>query len=68
MLPKLGQCNQTQTEIQIQEQAEKEAKLGNATALGGSIRLRGYPQGRFFDSYTNFQGIEFRVLESFGKI
>ena len=43
-----------------QEQAEKEAKLGNATALGGALRLRGYPQGRFFDSYTNFQGIEFR--------
>ncbi len=40
--------------------ATEEARLGNATALGGSLRLRGYPQGRFFDSYANFQGVEFR--------
>lgn len=40
--------------------AKKEAKIGSATALGGLDRLRGYPQSRFSDSYTNFQGIEFR--------
>lgn len=40
--------------------AREEARKGNATALGGTLRLRGYPSNRFFDSYTNFQGIEFR--------
>ena len=36
--------------------AKKEAKIGSAAALGGLDRLRGYPQSRFSDSYTNFQG------------
>ena len=33
---------------------------GRATALGGYERLRGYPEGRFFDEHTNFRGIELR--------
>ena len=33
---------------------------GRATALGGFERLRGYPEGRFFDENTNFRGIELR--------
>ena len=33
---------------------------GRATALGGFERLRGYPEGRFFDEHTNFRGIELR--------
>ena len=40
--------------------AKRESKLGNATSLGGTLRLRGYPSNRFFDSYTNFQGLELR--------
>lgn len=52
-------CNQTD-EDEREQQARKEAKLGNATSLGGVLRLRGYPTGRFYDSYTNFQGLELR--------
>ena len=37
-----------------------EAEHGKATSLGGTQRLRGYRQNRFFDSYTNFRGIEYR--------
>ena len=33
---------------------------GRATALGGYERLRGFPEGRFFDEHTNFRGIELR--------
>ena len=33
---------------------------GRATALGGFERLRGYPEGRFFDEHTNFRAIELR--------
>ena len=49
----------------LKQKAQEEVKLSNATSLGGLNRLRGYPSGRFFDSYTNFQGVEFRwyVLE-----
>ena len=36
------------------------SKKGRATSLGGFERLRGYPEGRFFDEHTNFRGIEFR--------
>ncbi len=36
------------------------SKKGRATALGGFERLRGYPEGRFFDEHTNFRGIELR--------
>jgi len=36
------------------------ANKGRATALGGFERLRGYPEGRFFDEHTNFRGIELR--------
>ena len=28
--------------------------------VGGFERLRGYPEGRFFDEHTNFRGIELR--------
>jgi len=37
-----------------------EAENGKATSLGGSNRLRGYRTNRFFDSFTDFVGIEFR--------
>ena len=42
-----------------------EAENGKATSLGGTNRLRGYRTNRFYDSYTNFRGAEFRwyVLE-----
>ena len=30
------------------------------TILGGTQRLRGYRTNRFYDSYTNFLGIEYR--------
>ena len=37
-----------------------ESKKGRATSLGGIERLRGYPEGRFFDEHTNFRAIELR--------
>ena len=37
-----------------------EAENGKATSLGGTNRLRGYRTNRFYDSYTNFRGYEFR--------
>ena len=37
-----------------------ESKKGRATALGGFERLRGYPEGRFYDENTNFRAIELR--------
>ncbi|MEC8940555.1 MAG: hypothetical protein VYC92_06505 [SAR324 cluster bacterium] len=37
-----------------------EAENGKATSLGGTNRLRGYRTNRFYDSYTNFRGAEFR--------
>ena len=37
-----------------------ESNKGRATSLGGYERLRGYPEGRFFDEHTNFRGIELR--------
>ena len=50
-----------------------EAKNGKATSLGGTNRLRGYRTNRFYDSYTNFRGAEFRwyvheVQEAFNFI
>lgn len=45
---------------QARKKREEEAKKGNATSLGGSMRLRSYPQNRFYDSYTAFIGTEFR--------
>ena len=43
-----------------------EAERGRATSLGGTQRLRGYRTNRFYDSYTNFRGVELRwyVLET----
>ncbi len=37
-----------------------EAENGKATSLGGTNRLRGFRTNRFYDSYTNFRGVEFR--------
>ena len=37
-----------------------ESKKGRATSLGGTDRLRGYPEGRFYDEHTNFRAIELR--------
>ena len=50
-----------------------EAKNGKETSLGGTNRLRGYSTNRFYDSYTNFRGAEFRwyvheVQEAFNFI
>ena len=45
---------------ELYERQVAEAKLGKATTLGGTQRLRGYRTNRFYDSYTNFQGVEFR--------
>ena len=50
-----------------------EAENGKATSLGGTNRLRGYSTNRFYDSYTNFRGAEFRwyvheVQEAFNFI
>ena len=52
-------CNQAEQDRR-REKAEEEASLGRSTSLGGVSRLRGYPTGRFYDSYTNFQGAELR--------
>ena len=46
---------------ELYERQDIEARNGRATSLGGTNRLRGYSTNRFFDSYTNFQGLEFRL-------
>ena len=56
---KFDNCIQTNQDKR-RERAIEESRLGNATSLGGVLRLRGYPTVRFFDSYTNFQGMELR--------
>ena len=38
----------------------KRVNQGRATTLGGTNRLRGYRTNRFFDSFINFRGLEFR--------
>ena len=50
----------------LYERQVMEAKRGRATSLGGTQRLRGYRTNRFYDSYTNFRGVELRwyVLET----
>ena len=51
----------TQTELDgLYDNRKDEANKGNATALGGTQRLRAYPQGRFYDSNTLFFGTELR--------
>jgi hypothetical protein len=45
---------------EVRKRREAEVKKGNATALGGTQRLRAYPQGRFYDTYTAFVGLEHR--------
>jgi len=45
---------------QLRQGREKEVTLGNATALGGTQRLRAYPNQRFYDSNSFFTGWEYR--------
>ena len=56
-------CQAILNELYARQVAE--AENGKATSLGGTNRLRGYRTNRFYDSYTNFRGAEFRwyVLE-----
>ena len=51
---------------ELYERQVMEAERGRATSLGGTQRLRGYRTNRFYDSYTNFRGVELRwyVLET----
>jgi hypothetical protein len=61
-------CQSILDELYARQVAE--AENGKATSLGGTNRLRGYRTNRFYDSYTNFRGAEFRwyvheVQESF---
>ena len=57
----VGAPAECQEEVdQIYENQTKESKLGRATSLGGTSRLRGYPANRFFDSYTGFRALEWR--------
>ena len=44
----------------LYERQVDEANQGRATTLGGTNRLRGYRTNRFYDSFTNFRGLEFR--------
>lgn len=58
---------------QLYERQLAEANNGKATSLGGTQRLRGYRTNRFFDTYTNFRGVEFRwyiaeIKESFNFV
>ncbi len=51
-------CQAILNELYARQVAE--AENGKATSLGGTNRLRGYRTNRFYDSYTNFRGVEFR--------
>ena len=51
-------CQSILDELYARQVAE--AENGKATSLGGTNRLRGYSTNRFYDSYTNFRGAEFR--------
>ena len=59
-------CNESQSPgcqavlDELYERQVTEANRGRATTLGGTQRLRGYRTNRFYDSYTNFRGIEYR--------
>lgn len=55
---KLPGCQAILDEIYARQLAE--AENGKATSLGGTNRLRGYRTNRFYDSYTNFRGVEYR--------
>ena len=55
---KLPGCQAILDEIYTRQLAE--AENGKATSLGGTNRLRGYRTNRFYDSYTNFRGVEYR--------
>ncbi len=64
-------CQAILNELYARQVAE--AENGKATSLGGTNRLRGYRTNRFYDSYTNFRGAEFRwyvheVQEAFNFI
>ena len=43
------------------DQQEATARFGTATPLGGTQRLRAYPQGRFYAGETSFYGLEYRL-------
>ena len=45
----------------IKEFNEAEANNSNATTLGGPNRLRSYPISRFYDKYSFFAGLEYRM-------
>ena len=45
---------------ELYQQRVADAKYGQATTLGGTNRLRGYPSFRFYDTYSNFFGAELR--------
>ena len=51
-------CQAILNELYARQVAE--AENGRATSLGGTNRLRGFRTNRFYDSYTNFRGVEFR--------
>jgi hypothetical protein len=52
-------CDQSiYDEVRLRREAE--VKKGNATSLGGTQRMRAYPQGRFYDTYTTMIGLEYR--------
>ena len=64
-------CQAILNELYARQVAE--AENGKATSLGGTNRLRGYRTNRFYDSYTNSRGAEFRwyvheVQEAFNFI
>ncbi len=44
----------------LMHRREEAVQKGNATSLGGTQRLRAYPQGRFYDAHTAFIGFEYR--------
>ena len=45
---------------QLYRQRQEDVHRGNATALGGTQRLRAFPQQRFYDSHSLFLGLEHR--------
>jgi len=59
-LPSAGQANCLETETQIINEQIAENQYGNATPIGGTQRLRSYPNGRYFAGHSLFYGAEFR--------
>ena len=54
------QSNCAMTENQIINERIAYNKYGRSTPLGGSQRLRAFPNGRFFAGHTRYVGSEFR--------